>query len=83
MNIHQQERTDIINKIRATDYNLEHLDGYIDQLLESSMSKWCDEEDDQQLTEDFGEIAYGIMRVWFMCHKLDKYLSKETQPPQP
>jgi hypothetical protein len=77
MNIHQQERLEIINKIRKTDYNLEHLDGYIDLLLESSMSKCCDDEDDKQLTEDFGEIAYGIMRVWFMCRKLDEYISKE------
>jgi hypothetical protein len=77
MNTHQQERTEIINGIRKTEYNLEHLDGYIDQLLERSMSKWCDEQDDKELTADFGEIAYGIMRVWYMCHKLDEYISKE------
>jgi len=77
MNIHQQERAEIINKIRKPEYNLEHLDGYIDQLLERSMSKWCDEQDDKELTADFGEIAYGIMKVWHMCHKLDKYISKE------
>jgi hypothetical protein len=77
MTTQQQERAEIINKIRKTDYNLEHLDGYIDQLLESSMSKCCDEEDDKELTADFGEIAYGIMRVWYMCHKLDEYISKE------
>jgi hypothetical protein len=73
----QQERTDIINKIRATQYNLEELDGYIDRLLERSMTECSDEDDDKQLTEDFGEIAYGIMRVWFMCHKLDEYISKD------
>ena len=77
MNPAQQERAEIINTIRNTDYNLEHLDGYIDQLLERSMSKWCDEQDDKELTADFGEIAYGIMKVWYMCHKLDKYISKE------
>jgi hypothetical protein len=77
MNAHQQERAEIINKIRKTEYNLEHLDGYIDQLLERSMSKWCDEQDDKELTADLGEIAYGIMKVWCMCHKLDKYISKE------
>jgi len=77
MNPAQQERAEIINKIRKTEYNLEHLDGYIDQLLERSMSKWCDEQDDKELTADFGEIAYGIMKIWYMCHKLDKYISKE------
>ena len=77
MNTHQLERVEIINKIRKTDYKLEHLDGYIDQLLERSMSKWCDEQDDKELTADFGEIAYGIMRVWYMCHKLDEWISKE------
>jgi hypothetical protein len=77
MNTHQLERAEIINKIRKTEYNLEHLDGYIDQLLERSMSKWCDEQDDKELTADFGEIAYGIMRVWYMCRKLDEYISKE------
>ena len=72
----QQERFDFINKIRATQYNLEELDGYIDRLLERSMTE-CSEEDDEYLSAEFGSVAYGIMRVWYMCHEIDKMMTKE------
>jgi len=74
----QQERIEIICKIRETDYNLLSLYRYINLLLERSMDD-CSEEDDKFLNESFGQIAYGIMRVWYMCHELDKMMTKEQE----
>ncbi len=74
----KQERTEVINKIRETQYNLINLHDRIDDLLERSMAE-CSKEDDEFLNESFGQIAYGIMRVWYMCHELDKMMTKERE----
>lgn len=76
----KQERIEVIDKIRKTQYNLENLDGYIDQLLERSMAK-CSEEDDEYLAANFGQMAYGIMRVWYMAREIDKQLTKGYEHP--
>ncbi len=74
----KQKRIEVINKICETQYNLINLHDRIDDLLERSITK-CSDEDDEFLNESFGQIASGIMRVWFMYDELDKMMAKEQE----
>ncbi len=77
----KKERTGIINQIRDTRYSLPLLEEYIEQLLIRS-NKECSEEYEEYeefLNESFGQIAYEIMQLWYMCHELDKMMTKERE----
>jgi len=68
-------REAIIYKIRETDYKLENLHYYINHLIKRAESQPSEDEDD--ITDHFGQIGYAIMRVWFIARELEKMMTKE------
>jgi hypothetical protein len=77
----KKERSGIINQIRDTRYSLPLLEEYIEQLLIRSNKESSEEYEEYEefLNESFGKIAHEIMQLWYMCHELDKMMTKERE----